>query len=264
VDDEPAILTAFQYALEGRDWHVEVAPTAQAGLLYFDKERFDVVVTDKNLPDVDGVELLAKIRKRDEYTQFIVITGHATATSAIAAANLGAVEYLTKPFDDIYAVADVIEQAIKRSHARPGDRLASFRERTAALGRGENSEKPRDEVAPERLPVAAAYAPTGQDWLTGVADKSGWRLLAASTVSAYREALKLGKPTVAILVGSEDAVALVRATRELCPGCRILVVFEEPEVGLVRSFILAGASSMVSEELGSGEAEASLRRLLHR
>ena len=57
----------------------------------------DVVLMDKNLPDANGIELVAELKKSDPNTQFIVITGHATIKSAVLSAQRGAIDYLSKP-----------------------------------------------------------------------------------------------------------------------------------------------------------------------
>ena len=263
VDDEPAILTAFQYALQDKDWHIEVAPTAQAGLMLFEKERFDVVVTDKNLPDFDGIKLLTELREQDVRTQFIVITGYASPKSAIDAANLGAFEYLAKPFKDIYAVAEMIESAVIRSQKSPGDELVRLFDRMAARSRGEilSPALSGQERSGNKTRIVA-YAPVAEAWLKSVVESTGSKLVSASTKSAFQEAIGLFSPETVMLVGRESSLPLARITRELLPRTRILVVFEQADVPTVRSFILAGANAMVSDPLGTPEAETRLRELL--
>src|SRR3990172_12314803 len=87
VDDEPAVLTLLQMAFQDRPWHVEVVTTAELALERHRAARFDVVLIDKNLPDMNGVDLVARLRQAGDDVPVIVITGVGTAESAVASLN---------------------------------------------------------------------------------------------------------------------------------------------------------------------------------
>jgi DNA-binding response OmpR family regulator len=260
VDHDLEVLSAFQYAIEDKDWHVEVAPTAQAGLMLYKRERFDVVVTEKNLPDFDGVWMLTQIRELDQLTQFVVITGKATGLSAIHAANLGALEYLQKPFRDIFEVSKAIERALERSQVKPGDELLRFFERMASVAQCKTP--PPDDSVTETVPLLVAYAPVGAEWLTKIVEQTRYQLVVSTTPDSFVQKAAMAKPGMMILVGRPECLPLVELIREKHRRATLLIVFEDTEFTTVRPFIVAGATGMISELLGTDEAATQIRRLL--
>jgi DNA-binding NtrC family response regulator len=260
VDNDVEILSAFQYALEDKDWHVEAAPTAQAGLMLYKRERFDVVVTEKNLPDFDGVWMLTQIRALDQLTQFVVITGTATGLSAIHAGNLGALEYLQKPFRDYHEMSDAIERALERSHIKPGDEFVRFLERMVSVAQCKTP--PPNDSLTEQAPLLMAFAPVGEEWLTEIVEKAGYQMVVSTTPESFVQKAAIALPETMIMVGTPECVALVEIIREKYPRATLLIVFEDTDFATVRPFIVAGATGMISELLGTDEAATQIRRLL--
>jgi two-component system nitrogen regulation response regulator GlnG len=99
IDDEPLILDCFRYTFAEPAVTVKVATTAAEGLELFTRERPDAVVLDVHLPDLPGLELCRRLRELDARVSVILMTGRATAATAIEAMRLGAYEYLVKPLD---------------------------------------------------------------------------------------------------------------------------------------------------------------------
>ncbi len=260
VDNDAETLSAFQYALEDRDWHVEVAPTAQAGLMLYEGERFDVVVTEKNLPDFDGVWMLTKIRAQDQLTQFVVITGEATGLSAIHAGNLGALEYLQKPFREIFELSNAIERALDRSQLKPGDELVRFFERMVSVAQCKTP--PLGLPIIEQAPQIVVYAPVGEEWLREIVEKAGYRLVLSTTPDSFLQKAEIANPGTMILVGTPECVGLVEIIREKHPRATLLIVFENTDFKTVRPFIVAGATGMISDLLGTDDAATQIRRLI--
>ena len=62
-------------------------------------EQFDIIVTDLFLPDVNGIDILKKVKERSPLTEVILITGHASAETAVKAMKEGAFDYITKPLN---------------------------------------------------------------------------------------------------------------------------------------------------------------------
>lgn len=112
VDDEKSILAALELALEDTAWRIETAGSAEEALAKLAGAEFDALLTDKNLPGVDGIELVRQLRARGSDVGVVVMTGYASAESAAAALNLGVDAYLEKPFDDIFAVAKAVQKAL--------------------------------------------------------------------------------------------------------------------------------------------------------
>jgi DNA-binding NtrC family response regulator len=99
VDDELSIREVLQLSLKRSGWTATLAANFQEASQAIAAREFDLVLTDLQLPDGDGIEVLRMTRDRWPETPVIVITAHGSADTAVAAMKLGASDYLTKPFD---------------------------------------------------------------------------------------------------------------------------------------------------------------------
>ena len=99
VDDELDMLALLKMIIEGYSEQQVTAtnnPVEAAELL--DKEKFDLIITDLKMPGMDGMELLAAARKKEEDALVIVITAYGSLESAEEAMAQGAYDFITKPF----------------------------------------------------------------------------------------------------------------------------------------------------------------------
>ena len=97
VEDEPQIRRFVRSALEEEGWHVFEAPTMQRGLIEAGTRTPDLIVLDLGLPDGDGIEFIADLRKWSS-VPVIVLSARINETEKIRALDAGADDYLTKPF----------------------------------------------------------------------------------------------------------------------------------------------------------------------
>jgi CheY-like chemotaxis protein len=106
VDDEPLILNALVVALAyNRDWHVEIALGGEAGLAAIERGRFDVIVTDLHMPEIDGCDILAAAKAAHPYAVRVVLTGKTLGPDGVDADRV-----LTKPCTLAY-LRSVIDEA---------------------------------------------------------------------------------------------------------------------------------------------------------
>jgi len=113
IDDDRIILDSLCEFLSLEGYRTEGSETLKGALARLQEEKYSLVLTDVNLPDGDGLELLDIIRKEYPQTVTIVITGYGTIESAVRAIKLGAYDYLTKPvIDDELRL--VVERAIRQ------------------------------------------------------------------------------------------------------------------------------------------------------
>ncbi len=110
VDDDRIILDSLCEFLTLEGFQTNGAETLKDALAELDKQSYSLVITDVNLPDGDGLELLDTIRKEHPQTVAIVITGYGTIESAVRAIKQGAYDYLTKPIAD-----DELRMAVDRA-----------------------------------------------------------------------------------------------------------------------------------------------------
>jgi two-component system KDP operon response regulator KdpE len=97
VDDEPTILRAVQTNLGRHDFQVETAGNGHDALEALARMHPDLILLDLGLPDMDGLEVIRSIRKRAS-TPIVVLSAREAEADKVAALNLGADDYLTKPF----------------------------------------------------------------------------------------------------------------------------------------------------------------------
>ncbi|MBI4470034.1 MAG: sigma-54-dependent Fis family transcriptional regulator [Acidobacteria bacterium] len=99
VDDDSSVRRVLEYHLEEAGHGVLVAPDGGTGFDLFTGNRIDLVITDIMMPEIDGLELLRRIKAMSPETAVIVITAHGSIENAVAAMKLGAYDYITKPFN---------------------------------------------------------------------------------------------------------------------------------------------------------------------
>jgi DNA-binding NtrC family response regulator len=97
VDDDIGDAEALRSLLEQDGFAVDVTPSTEEALACFGRETYAVVLADLQLPGESGLDLVRKLRTEAPATAVIVLTGHASVSTAVSALKLGAVDYLKKP-----------------------------------------------------------------------------------------------------------------------------------------------------------------------
>jgi DNA-binding NtrC family response regulator len=113
VDDSPDTLELIQRNLASQRYEVHTASSAADALALLASVPVDLVVTDVRMPGLSGLDLVREVRLRHAGIELVVITGYATIEGAVEALQLGAWDYLAKPFTD-----EELFQAVRRALAR--------------------------------------------------------------------------------------------------------------------------------------------------
>jgi len=131
VDDEPAILDVAQIFLErGGGMKVSLSESGPNALEMHGLHPFDIIVSDYEMPGMNGIDLLKEVKSRDPDTPFIIFTGRGREHVAIEALNLGASFYLQKggdPKSQFAELKNMIEQAVRHKVAEGEVRLNESR-----------------------------------------------------------------------------------------------------------------------------------------
>lgn len=98
VDDERALTNLVKMALHYEGWVVEVAHDGAGALATFESSEPDVVVLDIMLPDLDGLQILQRMRAASSYTPVLFLTARDSVSDRVTGLTAGADDYLTKPF----------------------------------------------------------------------------------------------------------------------------------------------------------------------
>lgn len=124
VDDQPAILTTLSAILGDEGYRTVVTASGEEALRLYEETRPDVVFLDVWLADIDGLETLQALRRRDPAAAVIMISGHGTPATAVQAIKMGAVDFIEKPLS--YAqVVTAVEGALARRASGPAAGPAS-------------------------------------------------------------------------------------------------------------------------------------------
>jgi DNA-binding NtrC family response regulator len=114
IDDDKSARLLLERVLTRAGHTVTLVDNGEQGLALLSKTVFDLIITDKNLPGIDGLEVLRLARVQQPRLQAIVITGFPTPETKSSARELGVYSYVTKPFG-ILDILGTCDGAIKAS-----------------------------------------------------------------------------------------------------------------------------------------------------
>ncbi len=235
VDDEPVILLFFRNLLS-QDFSVTEVGSAEAAITALEKQSFDLILSDKNLPGLNGIELARHARKLDPHSKVAIITGYASLGSAREAMELGVVDYLLKPFADLQIlrarIGELCRTPLVQRPPRSGSRKVSVFE--------------DDPGSAQRLAGALALLGLDADLQTG-------RLV------------KSEPPPLAVLLSWEFAGAPGLAGTQLARDFQVPLIVVSAEVTFERVLdaLRAGASGCVAKLTGDvGQLSRELERVL--
>jgi DNA-binding NtrC family response regulator len=118
VDDDENIRKVLETILADEGYIVESAETAKKGIEKSEKAFYNLALIDVRLPDMEGIELLSKLRNTKPKMRKIIVTGYPTLQNAIAAVNKGADAYVMKPFDVERILQTIKEQLHKQEEEK--------------------------------------------------------------------------------------------------------------------------------------------------
>lgn len=108
ADDEEQMQRAISACLSRRGFELQIVGDGKQALEKLEQEAFDLVISDQKMPEMTGAELLEAIKTREMQIPLIMITAYGTINQAVQAMQLGAADFITKPFssDDLERIVD--------------------------------------------------------------------------------------------------------------------------------------------------------------
>ncbi len=155
IDDDLAARDSLAFLLKTSGLQVETYDGAQAFLAKLETLDADCIITDVRMPEIDGLELLRRLRARGIAAPVIVITGHGDVPLAVEAMKIGASDFFEKPYDDEALIA-AVRSALRRqagaarlneAHAEVAERLAKLSARERQVLEGLVAGKPNKAIA---------------------------------------------------------------------------------------------------------------------
>ncbi len=131
VEDEETVMKLFSHILEMDGYYVETAETGEQAVELIETNQYNLLIVDKNLPGISGLEVVKLARQIQPHTEVIIITGYASYQSAVSALRLGVFDYLEKPFPDINIISEKVQRALERQKLVFENRVLARHLRTA-------------------------------------------------------------------------------------------------------------------------------------
>lgn len=113
IDDEEIVRMSCERILRPVGFHVDAARDGIEAFELLDKSDYGLILTDLKMPNMDGLELMSEILRRQPGAKVIIITGYGTTETAVKAIKMGAHNYIEKPFGPdtlLYAVREAFEE----------------------------------------------------------------------------------------------------------------------------------------------------------
>ena len=114
IDDEAHNRQALTLLLSHSGYQVQSAVSGEEALDIMQKTPFEIIITDLFLPGVSGIDILKRVKEESPYTSVILITGNASAETAVEAMKEGAFDYITKPFN-FEKLKVIVAKAVEKS-----------------------------------------------------------------------------------------------------------------------------------------------------
>ncbi len=114
IDDDASNREALHLLLTGAGYQVQAAASGEEALKILQETPFEIIITDLFLPGVNGIDILKQVKEDSPYTNVILITGHASAETAVEAMKEGAFDYITKPFN-FEKLKILVDKALEKS-----------------------------------------------------------------------------------------------------------------------------------------------------
>src|SRR4029453_4803597 len=125
IDDEESIRSSLKMTLEYKDYECVLAANGEAGLKIAERENPDVVFLDIKMPQMDGMEVLKRLKAADPSPPGVLIPGHAGVGRAFEASKLGAFYFIEKPLESDRVLL-VVRNAVEQGRLKK--KVAGFKE----------------------------------------------------------------------------------------------------------------------------------------
>lgn len=243
VDDEEVVRAVMREALDRPGWYVVTVNDGEEAISLLLSEHFDVLVADKNLPGITGLDVIRRAKAIRENIGTLLVTAYASRQSAEEALSLGVDDYLTKPFD-----VDVLRKKIDEVIDLRSARRRAKAERKSTKDHGHQKKKvlvfePSEESRRwliegiERLGHEAFSVDSLGDVLAEVRNKSMGALVC----------------DLEVLIRDDATACFLRSALAVSPGVKFVAVAARQGMDGAIKAVNSGAGKVIYKSLLSSE-----------
>ena len=252
VDDEAIVIRSCMRILDGDEFQVESVQDGRQALSKVEENSYDVMILDVMMPNIDGLEVLRRVKETHPNVDVIMITGLSQIDTAVQAMKLGAFDYIAKPFEPD-ELKLVVQRALERRRLLQEN--LNLRSEVSSKYRFENiiGQSPQMQAV---YRLIAQCAPTSSTVLITGESGTGKELIARAI---HYNSLRKDKPFVAV-----DCNALSENLLESELFGHVKGAFTSAVVNKKGMFEVAGAGTLFLDEIGniSMSIQAKLLRVL--
>ncbi|MCP4448722.1 MAG: response regulator [Myxococcales bacterium] len=240
------MLESFELTFGDAGWEVSTAGSGEEAMERFAAGRFDLVITDKNLPGISGIEVVTQMRMQDSAVTIMMLTGFGSASSAVDTLNAGTDSYIEKPVRDLIRLAARAEATLRRRR----------QQRSSGLIEGSTPREPFDVLVLCAAPSQSTFIATE---LAGKVDSTiicpSWAV-ARPYLSEKPHSLVLVDEGVAHLT---YAIGTLRAEFESLP---VAVFGQQLGLELIMRLVELGVSTCIVLPLGWAQCSTRVAYLI--
>ncbi len=265
IDDESVVCNSCRRVLEREGYQVSVATSAREGMKKVTQEHYDVAIIDLRMPGLDGMDVLRQVKDSNPHTRVIIITGYSSVPTAVEAMQLGAADYLPKPFTP-KELSDRVKGAIaageKPSEPQP-EKAGVSPEKGLLAGPGEDKELDLPEA---RILLAGSHT----EQMVAICQclfSEPWRVGTASTCDEVIEKVKAGQADVLILgvdVFGMKAYDMIPELKKLGSKIPVIVASAEASLDLAQRLREVGIFFHLMEPFDPWEVKVAVRDAVRR
>jgi len=248
VDDEEEFLAATSQALVRRGMDVDVAPNGVTAIEMVNRKRYDVVVLDVRMPDIDGIEVFGIIRSKQPGLPVIMLTGHASIDEAFQTSRNGIADYLTKPIDMDDLAARVRQVVVQSQQHR-------------------RSEHPPVEVVGLDAAIRVMLIDDEAEFLDSMNRVLRRRNMEVVTAASGEEALALLKENLADVVVLDvkmpgmDGLGVLKRIKRRHPSVQVIMLTGHPSLEAAMESVKLGANEYLKKPPDLDQLVAAIYRL---
>jgi DNA-binding response OmpR family regulator len=265
IDDEAVIKEVLQIAFEEAGWKVAKADTGEEAVRRMRDQQFDVLVVDKNLPGMSGIDFIREVRKQNRVIRVLLITAYGSVESAVETLNLGIDAYLEKPFPNVHDLVRAVKVALARFDSRWFDVAPQEPAAPRPAGMLSGGRLPLPRSAGRDLAVVVGSPDEAPRSLIATHLDARDRVQLSASAQDVLACVSRDRPDLAVLDAgftAPDITELIAAIKAVAPHTTNVVVGDNLPLTTIKRLIDLQVQALIERSAESGKLRRRLSDLL--